>query len=461
MQIPYLSRILCTFLVLLFYSSSLAFSSPTKQLLLSSQTQSLYTQLLEFSKTNIDPSSLTITVNNQDVTKRVDFTQVGSTVLLEYKLLTNLPAKANTEFVIRAKTRGTVSEPSVDIEAKSEADIIGKFAVAPVHIIKIPSYEGVLEDAQIATPVSVFSNGAINILYQEGDRLENFRIDVPVFALDEKGSHLNIDLDSIQLSGLSSGISSGSSSMTAGMAVIPLTVTSSNLDSLDIGVGTITIGSSSGAGALLRPQALFVLAVPVIVLTAEQAATVFIGLGLAVNAILNPDPPRVPFRDWIRNEKEAFRFSPVTVPTLTNGGQCSTKPVSVLVPVLNWDIPFPPVPPEISPNPRGLVKLGDFIGWGGGQGSPDNPDPNKGCREAIARILSLTALEVADFVQKGITPAFSDQISRAYFERVNLPNGTKNLTAYGRGQLMKYVSQVTSGQRSLGDFRGIDLKGCS
>jgi hypothetical protein len=44
-----------------------------------------------------------------------------------------------------------------------------------------------LDNSTITTPVSVFEHGAVNILYQEGDKLENFVVNVPVFALDEKG----------------------------------------------------------------------------------------------------------------------------------------------------------------------------------------------------------------------------------------------------------------------------------
>jgi hypothetical protein len=321
-----LSSLLSTFLVLLFHTSSFASS---------------------FSSANIDPSSLKILVNNEDVTKRIDIVQNSSSVRIDYKLLTNLPATANSEFVIQAKTRATLSEPAQVLEAKSNADIVSKFAVAPIHIIKIPSYEGVLEDAQIATPVSVFSNGATNILYQEGDVLNNFRIDVPVFALDEKGAHLNIDLESIRLSGLSSGVSSGTASMTAGMAVIPLTISSSNLETLKLEVSTI-VGGSSGAGAVLRPQALFVLpfAIPVITLTAQQAATVFIGLGLAANAILNPDPPRVPFRDWVSINQDLDRFIlPISIapPLPVPSGTCPSKPIAQAIlinPNEAFDVPL-------------------------------------------------------------------------------------------------------------------------
>ncbi len=296
MQNLRLSSLLSTFLVLLFHSSSLAFSSPTKQLLLSSQTQSLYTQLLEFSKTNIDPSSLTITVNNQDVTKRVDFTQVGSTVLLEYKLLTNLPAKANAEFVIRAKTRGTMSEPPVDLELKTNVDIVGKFSAAPINLIELsPTHNDdtlpidpfALED----TPTVVYAGGQVNVLYKTGDDLSNLEVKVPVAALNEKGEIVKIDYPSVRFN--DQNWTNGSFSLTApmkdGVALVPIKLKIANPASFSIDIDTIIVRMDEAAstnGAVIRPQALILLAIPVAISAFDAVAALIVGTA-ATYAVVN------------------------------------------------------------------------------------------------------------------------------------------------------------------------------
>lgn len=65
------------------------------------------------------------------------------------------PLKAQANLEIKLETTKWGGEI---VESKVVASVAAKFAVAPIHIIKIPSYEGVLEDATIQTPVSMYSN---------------------------------------------------------------------------------------------------------------------------------------------------------------------------------------------------------------------------------------------------------------------------------------------------------------
>jgi hypothetical protein len=114
-----------------------------------------------------------------DITKQASMKALPGDAL-EVKFQPKEPFKAQPNLEI--KLSGTTKD-GIPFETKTVAGIAAKFAVAPIHIIKIPSYDSVLEDATITTPVSVFEHGAVNVLYQEGDKLENFKFEVSLLML--------------------------------------------------------------------------------------------------------------------------------------------------------------------------------------------------------------------------------------------------------------------------------------
>ena len=100
---------------------------------------------------------------------------VSSTLARDYPI----KPQPNLEFQLSSESKDSVKTKSL-----SNSNVMVKFAVAPIHVIKIPSYDSVLEDATITTPVSVFEHGAVNILYQEGDKLEDFVVSLPILLDD-------------------------------------------------------------------------------------------------------------------------------------------------------------------------------------------------------------------------------------------------------------------------------------
>ncbi len=219
------------------------------QLVTSQALKGTTSEVPNYRQYNIDPSKTKLTIGDIDFTDKANIRPNPNNpenLLVTLVLPEPLKARPNFQFKLSVETReGKKAENS------SVADVAAKFAVAPIHVIKIPSYDSVLEDAIIKTPVSVFEHGAVNILYQEGDKLENFVVNVPVFALDEKGMPVSVDVSNISLSGLSSGMTSASVSMTAGLAVVPLTITSSNPDTLKLEVATVSVDGGSKSAARL------------------------------------------------------------------------------------------------------------------------------------------------------------------------------------------------------------------
>ncbi len=124
------------------------------------------------------------------MTKRVDFTQVGSTVLLEYKLLTNLPAKANAEFVIRAKTRATPTEPPVLLEARVVADVVASMFLQSVSIVRVP--EGLMG---AGSDTFEYVEDNVKTIYVREDVLTEIPIILGLTVLDELGTSIDISSD--------------------------------------------------------------------------------------------------------------------------------------------------------------------------------------------------------------------------------------------------------------------------
>jgi hypothetical protein len=164
----------------------------------------------------------------------------------------------------------------------------------------------------------------VNILYQEGDKLENFVVNVPVFALDEKGMPVSVDVSNLALSGLSSGVTSGSTTMTAGLAVVPLTITSSNPETLKLEVSTASVDGGVRVAARVSTRNPLALVIPVVVIAAEDVAGLFIGLGLAIGDLLHPTPPQQPYADWVGTQESFGDLSyPVTQFPPVFGGSCA------------------------------------------------------------------------------------------------------------------------------------------
>jgi hypothetical protein len=224
MSILRLSSFLCTFLVLLFCSSSLA---------------------TPFSSANIDPSSLKILVNNEDVTKRIDIKQNASSVRIDYKLLTNLPAKANSEFTIQAKTRDGVS-----LESKVLADVVAKVQAPNVIPIIVP------DDIPLtkATPYTVEGPRGLLVVARASDATDGFiNTFIPIKALDEKGQLLSDYSSDTEIS-LRASVSNGSAKFVNGIALVPSKIKLDNAGQSTT-IGHIFVSSSSSQGSSLRVQA--------------------------------------------------------------------------------------------------------------------------------------------------------------------------------------------------------------
>jgi hypothetical protein len=179
-----ISRFLCAFIALLFFASPasaqgfriLTRASTGNLILTSSSINGFKTSLGNFSGAKINPSSLTLSIGGKDVTSITDikvsrgasYGEIYDGFNFDVKLTDPIKAQPNLEI----KLSGTTKD-GTPFESKTVAGVAAKFAVPPIHLIKIPSYDSILEDATIKTPVSVFEHSAVNILHQEGDKLEN------------------------------------------------------------------------------------------------------------------------------------------------------------------------------------------------------------------------------------------------------------------------------------------------
>jgi hypothetical protein len=144
--------LLCAFIALFLDASSVsARNFPIQSratILTSSNINGFKTSLGNFSGAKINPSSITLTIGGKDVTRMSDITvsrgagygDVDDGFNFEVKLTDPLKAQPNLEITLSGTTKdGTL------FESKTVAGVIAKFAVAPIHIIKIPSYDSVLE----------------------------------------------------------------------------------------------------------------------------------------------------------------------------------------------------------------------------------------------------------------------------------------------------------------------------
>ncbi len=184
------------------------------------------------------------------MTKRVDFTQVGSTVLLEYKLLTNLPAKANAEFVIRAKSRGTMSEPSVDIEARVITDVVAKVQAPNIIPIIVP------DDIPLSktTPYTVEGSRGLLVVARATDAVNGYiNTFVPVRALDNTGQVLG-SFSSDNAISFRASVSNGSAKFVNGIALVPTKIKLNNGGN-STSIGHVFMSSSSSSGSSSRVQA--------------------------------------------------------------------------------------------------------------------------------------------------------------------------------------------------------------
>jgi hypothetical protein len=304
-------------------------------ILTSSSLSGFKTSLGNFSGAKINPSSLTLSIGGKDVTNVTDITvsrgatygEIYDGFNFDVKLTDPIKAQPNLEI----KLSGTTKD-GIPFESKIVAGVAAKFAVAPIHVIKIPSYDSVLEDASIKTPVSVFEHGAVNILYQEGDKLQNFIVNVPVFALDEKGMPVSVDVSNLSLSGLSSGVSSGSTTMTAGLAVVPLTITSSNPETLKLEVSTVSVDGSSRSSARVSTRFIPLIIGGVVVLTADAVTALLGTTALASYAIsLTPPPVLQGIAQWVSDGWDNLRFgigNLINPPVIVPGVQCPLRPAS-------------------------------------------------------------------------------------------------------------------------------------
>ncbi len=186
-----ISRFLSAFIALLLYASTASAqdfpnqprASTNNLILTSSSINGFKTSVGNFGGAKVDPSSLTLTLGGKDVTSITDITPSRGASYREFydgfnfeiKLTDPIKAQPNLEVKLTGLTKD-----GIPFESKTVAGVVAKFVIAPTHIIKIPSYDSVLEDATSKTPVSVFEHDAVSILYQEGDELENFKFEVSV-----------------------------------------------------------------------------------------------------------------------------------------------------------------------------------------------------------------------------------------------------------------------------------------
>jgi hypothetical protein len=307
-------------------------ASSNAQLVTAQSLKGTTSEIPNYRKYNIDPSKTTLSVGGVDYTSKADVkVNPNNPDILSINLTLNQALKAQPNLEI--KLSGTTKD-GIPFETKTVAGVAAKFAVAPIHVIKIPSYDSVLEDATIKTPVSVFEHGAVNILYQEGDKLENFIVNVPVFALDEKGMPVSVDVSNLSLSGLSSGVTSGSTTMTAGLAVVPLTITSSNPDTLKLEVSTVSVDGGTRSAARVTTRNPLVLVIPVIVVTAEELFLATVALTAAAKELFFPSPPQEIYADWVGTKRDFSDLSsPITQFPPPIGGSCAPRPFSFPIPV--------------------------------------------------------------------------------------------------------------------------------
>jgi hypothetical protein len=126
----------------------LPFQPRVTKFLTSSSLSGFKTSVGNFGGAKVDPSSLTLTIGGKDITSMTDITvsrgasygEIYDGFNFEVKLTDPLKAQPNLEI----KLSGTTKD-GTPFETKTVAGIVAKIGIAPIHIIKIPSYDSVLE----------------------------------------------------------------------------------------------------------------------------------------------------------------------------------------------------------------------------------------------------------------------------------------------------------------------------
>jgi hypothetical protein len=311
---------------------------------------------------NVLMSSLRLTLDGVDYTQRATFdTRSANVISVNLKLDQPLHSQVGLEVKLQGLTYGRYLDPRgvlppTEFSSTQILDVIAKFAVAPIHLIEIPDYDDILQDASTPTPVSVFERGSVNVLYKKGDALNNIKLNIPIIALDEQGQTMPVNVDSVFLGGLSNGATSGEVRMKAGVAVIPLTLNAPSASEFNLTVEGVLASNISGAsssglgvtGSNLKPKP-FLFLVPVVVITAEELAALAIAGGVALYEILNPPQPDTSvYRDWIQDGYDAGRLAPPSttpLPPLYTPPppifQCVPKPLTLPMSVIApKDVPF-------------------------------------------------------------------------------------------------------------------------
>lgn len=380
---------------------------------------------------NVDPSSIKLEIGGVDYTGKADFVYPSPTVpgAMQVKLALSEPlrAKAGLEVKLSGVTREGEAQG-----AATTLDVVARIAVAPIRIIKLPEYDDLIDEVTTPTPVSLFQNGAVTVIYREGDSLNNLKIELPVFALNEIGEAVNISNYNISLDDLTGASVGGSTQMIAGAAAVLITVNSSNPNTFGIAISGVkievvssTLNATNISTNRIKPQFVPLIIGGVVVLTAAETAIVAAGTAVAGWIWAQPKSVTVDYNRWVNNGDEAERWqnSPKSIPIL-RPGQCPLKPIVIRATETKaGDVPFLITKP-IALNPDFNNCKDQLPNW---------KPPRKGTPEydnAAARIAS------------GRTDTMFDNIDLSVSVKGMIAPLRGYPSQYGANKIISYASQV-------------------
>jgi Carboxypeptidase regulatory-like domain len=341
-------------------------SSDPKQVLLADGLYGFSMNIPEWNTGRVDPSSLKLELGGVDVTSEAEFvfpSPIDPTGL-QIKLTLTEPVRAQAG--LNVKLSGSTREGETQ-EATTTMDVAARLSALPVQFVRVGPYSTVVEDLEaegVSTPVHLVNEGAVIVLYKEGDSLAGYEAKVPVVALDEAQQIIDIDRPNITFDTSDwAGASATTAAMVDGTALVPVRFDIQDPTSLKMDVSHVRVGVGGSQALGLKPQVLWVL-VPITVEAIKGAAIIVGGVIVATTAVVYLDNQRnagvlpFPVTSPVLNFpvcRKPLTISPVILPTTNQAPFRDTAPLTISD--LAKPSPIPCNPNWTPPDPNALADL--------------------------------------------------------------------------------------------------------
>ncbi len=249
----------------------------------------------DWKEINVDPSSIKFEIGGKDYTDKADFVYPSPTVsgALQIKLTLGEPMRAQS--ALTATVSGTTREGQRG-EAATQMDVAASITALPIQFVRVDRFASVVEDLEtddVVTPVTVVNEGAVVVLYKEGDNLAGYEVKVPVVALDEVHQLVDIDRPSVTFDTVDwVGASASPAPMVDGKAFVSVRLNVQDPGLLKLDTANLRLGIESGATAQgLKAQFAFLL-VPIAIEVVKDVTIVVGGLFVAAATAVYLDEQR-------------------------------------------------------------------------------------------------------------------------------------------------------------------------